>query len=147
MRYGGIILAIFLAASVNSWAKKEETLEQLKTRAESSSNLEERANLSVEIAERQLHNADQFYTQGSSEQARAAVEDIVAYSEKARDAATKSGKKLKPTEIAMRKMAHKLRDIKRTLNFEDQGPVQAAIDRLESIRTDLLAKMFGKGEK
>ena len=45
-------------------------------------------------------------------------------------------------------MAHKLRDMKRTLSFEDQAPVQDAIDRLEHVRTDLLTKMFGiKGEK
>jgi hypothetical protein len=73
---------------------------------------------------------------------------VATFSEKARDAASKSGKKLKPTEIAVRKMAHKLRDMKRTLSFEDQAPVQDAIDRLEHVRTDLLTRMFGiKGEK
>ncbi len=46
----------------------------------------------------------------------------------------------------LRKMAAKLRDIKRTLVFEDQAPVQATVDHLEQVRTELLARMFGKKE-
>ena len=145
MRYWSILVAILLTMA-SSWAKKEETLEQLKTRAESA-NLEERASVCVEIAERQLTNADKLYTEGNAERARAAVNDVVTYTEKARDAATQSGKRLKPTEIAVRKMAHRLSDIRRTLNFEDQPPVQEAIEHLEKIRTELLGKMFGKGQK
>ena len=57
------------------------------------------------------------------------------------------GKRLKDTEIAVRKMAEKFRDVKRTLPFEDQAPVQQAIDSLEKMRTDLLAVMFGKKGK
>jgi hypothetical protein len=71
----------------------------------------------------------------------------VNYSDKARDAAIRSGKKVKDTEIAVRKMAEKLRNIKRTLAFEDQAPVQSAIDRLEQMRTDLFERMFGKRQK
>jgi hypothetical protein len=44
-------------------------------------------------------------------------------------------------------MAEKLRDIKRTLAFEDQPPVIQAIDRLEDIRTTLLKEMFAKENK
>jgi hypothetical protein len=43
-------------------------------------------------------------------------------------------------------MANKLRDMKHTLNFEDQAPVQEAIDHLERVRTDLLARMFGSNK-
>ena len=71
---------------------------------------------------------------------------MVLFSQKARDAAVRSDRKLKSTEIAIRKMAAKLRDIKRTVIFEDQVPLQAAADRLESFRTDLQTKMFGKGK-
>jgi hypothetical protein len=79
--------------------------------------------------------------------ARAAVADVVNFSDKASSAAIQSGKKLKHTEISVRRMASKLRDIKRSLAFEDQPPVQSAIDHLESLRTQLLSKMFGKGTK
>ncbi|MBV9574065.1 MAG: hypothetical protein JOY93_08420, partial [Acidobacteriales bacterium] len=62
------------------------------------------------------------------------------------DAATKSGKHLKDTEIALRKMAAKLRDIKRIASLEDQRQVQEATDHLEQVRTDLLSHMF-KGKE
>jgi hypothetical protein len=41
-------------------------------------------------------------------------------------------------------MADKLRDIKRTLPFEDQPPLEQSIRRLEDIRTALLKEMFAK---
>jgi hypothetical protein len=44
-------------------------------------------------------------------------------------------------------MAEKLRDIKRTLAFEDQLPVERAIRRLEDVRTTLLQEMFAKDKK
>ena len=108
--------------------------------------VEDRPALCVEIAERQLKAANELYTAGKVEEAQTAVRDVVAYSEKGHDAAMESGKKVKNTEIAFRKMAAKLRDIKRSLNFDDQAPVEAAADRLESLRTDLLSHMFGKGK-
>lgn len=141
-----VILAILLSCSLAVWAKKEETLEDLKSRAETT-NLEERAGICVRIAEEQVKAADKLFTEGKAEEGRAALQDVITYSEKARDAATQSGKKLKATEIAVRKMARKLHDVKRTVAFEDQAPIQEAIDHLERVRTDLLAKMFGKGGK
>jgi polyhydroxyalkanoate synthesis regulator phasin len=137
--------AILLATSVLAFAYKTETLQELMARADSAK-VEDRPALCVEIAERQLKSADELYTAGKIDDARAAVQDVVTYSEKAHDAAIQSGKKVKNTEIAFRKMAAKLRDIKRSLNFDDQAPVQAAADRLESLRTDLLSHMFGKGK-
>ena len=71
----------------------------------------------------------------------------MTYSEKARDAATQTKKHLKNIEIDVRKIADKLRDIKRTLAFEDQPPVEQAIRRLEDVRTTLLHEMFAKENK
>ena len=82
----------------------------------------------------------------SAQIAHADLKDVVSYSEKATTAATQTGKKLKNIEIAVRKMAERLRDIKRSLNFEDQPPVQEAAERLEKLRNQLLAKMFGNGK-
>ncbi|PYX95943.1 MAG: hypothetical protein DMG71_07600 [Acidobacteria bacterium] len=146
MRKQTIIFALLLVTSLAAWSRKEETLEELKARAETA-NVDERAGVCVRIAERQLQASDKLFVEGKSDEARAALEDVVDYSEKARDAATKSGKKLKPTEIAVRKMAHKLRDVKHTVAFEEQPRIQEAIEHLERVRTDLLAKMFGRGEK
>ncbi len=144
-RTSSLLLLSLVLASVFSLAK-EESLEQLVTRA-GTARAEDQAVLYASAAEHQLKAADQLYTAGKVDDARAAVGDIVNSSEKATNAAIQSGKKLKNTEIAVRRMAAKLRDIKRSLAFEDQGPVQNAIDRLEILRTELLSKMFEKGPK
>jgi hypothetical protein len=145
MRLPITIAAVLLATSFLAFAYKTETLQELIAR-EQSARVEDRPTLCLEIAERQLKSADELYTAGKIDDAQAALKDIVTYSEKAHDAAIQSGKKVKNAEISFRKMAAKLRDIKRSLNFDDQAPVQAAADRLESLRTDLLTHMFGKGK-
>jgi hypothetical protein len=127
-------------------AAKDETVDQLKSRFESA-RPEDRPELAIRIAQHQLRDADKLYSDGKVDQAVTAVGDIVTYSEKARDAATQTKKHLKNVEIDVRKMAEKLRDIKRTLVFEDQAPVEQAIRRLEDIRTTLLKEMFAKDTK
>ena len=145
MRIRIIILAMLVASSLIAFARKEETLAELIARAESSK-LDDRPHLYMEIARWQVKTADQLYSEGKPEEGRAAVSDVVQYSDKASDAATQSGKKLKDTEIAVRKIVARLRDIRRTLAFEYQAPVQQAVDHLEQVRTELLSQMFGKKE-
>lgn len=137
---------MLLAALTGPCWAVDQSVDELKARVEHA-RPEERPGLCIRIAEHQLRSADKLYADGNIEQARAAVEDIVAYSEKAGTAATQSRTHLKNVEIALRKISEKLRDIKRTLNFEDQAPVDRATQRLEDIRTTLLKEMFKKEKK
>jgi len=143
-----VTISIFLITlTLNLCAgAKDETVDQLKSRFESA-RPEDRPELAIRIAQHQLRDADKLYSDGKVDQAVTAVGDIVTYSEKARDDATQTKKHLKNVEIDVRKMAEKLRDIKRTLVFEDQAPVEQAIRRLEDIRTTLLKEMFAKDTK
>ena len=137
---------LLLAIACAYGAATDETVDELKARVESA-RPEDRADLCIRIAQRQLRNADRLYSNGNVDQARAAVDDIVTYSEKARDGASQTKKHLKNVEIDVRKMAEKLRDIRRTLAFEDQPPVEQAIRRLEDVRTTLLKEMFANDNK
>jgi len=139
------VLIVLFATCLAAFAYKEETLEQLVARAEAA-RIEDRSALYIEIAERQLKSAGELYRSGRTDDARQAVNDLVTYSQKAHDASAQTGKRLKNTEIAFRKMAAKLRDIKTTLNFDDQAPVQAAADHLEDLRTDLMSRIWSKGK-
>lgn len=141
-----VFIAGLIALTLAYAAAKDETVDELKARFERA-RLEDRAELGIRIAQQQLRNADKLYRSGESDKARAAVYDIADYSEKARDAATKTGKRLKNDEIDVRKMADKLRDIKRTLSYEDQPPIDQAIRRLEDVRTTLLNAMFANDNK
>jgi polyhydroxyalkanoate synthesis regulator phasin len=137
-----ITITLILAAAAYA-AAKEQTLQELIVRANAAP-LKEQPGLFIDVAERQLKSADELYGEGKVDDARAAIADVVTYSQRAHDAAVQSGKKLKQTEMASRKMSRRLRDLKRTLNFDDQAPVQTAADRLESLAQDLLSHMFGK---
>ena len=140
------LLALFMIAGCAlAFAREHESLEQLKARFEKTAP-KERVSLGLRIAEMQTDAADRLYGENKSDEGRAAVGDIVTYCEKASDAATGSGKKLKDAEITIRKIAHKLSDIKRSVNFDDQAPLQQAIDDLERVRTKLLSKMFDLGK-
>lgn len=139
-------MTLLFVLVLSALGRADESLDQLIKRAESAPE-RERAGLYTEIAERQLHAADAFYSSGENEKARAVLGDIVTNSEKASAAADRSSLRLKHTEISVRKMAAKLRDIRRTVAFEEQEPIEDAADRLEKLRTDLLSRMFAKGAK
>jgi hypothetical protein len=144
-----LLVAAFLAAfalaavAPPAFAAKDETLNQLIARAESA-RPEDRPALYLEIARQKAETADTLYKEGNTEAGNAALQDVVTFSKKATDGSINTGKKLKNTEITLRKMAEKFRDIKRTLAFDDQAPIQQTVDELEKMRTDLLSAMFGK---
>ena len=125
---------------------RELTLEELKGRVENAG-IAERPPLCIEISERQLDAADRLYIAGDSDNAQAALVDVAAFSELARDYAIRSHKHEKQSEIAIRKMARKLANLKHSVTHEEQPPIQQAIDRLERVRDDLLAAMFPNGVK
>jgi hypothetical protein len=141
-----IAIPILLFAFVAAAFPKNESIDELKARVDKAPP-EERSGICVHIAQEQLRATDKAYNEGNVEQARNSLADVVAYSEKARDAALVSRKHLKNVEIAVRKIAEKLNDIKRTLNYEDQPPVAETVKRLEDIRTTLLSEMFKKEKK
>lgn len=143
-----LLIVMALAGFSIAVARERESLEQLKARVDTASP-KDRVSLALQVAQRQIATADTLFKDGKSEDARAAVQDAVSYTERAGQAATESGKKLKEAEISVRKLAHKLSDIKRSVSFEDQPPVQDAVDHLEHIRTRLLNRMFDleKGNK
>jgi len=141
-----LALFLFLLALAATGVAREETVAELKGRLQNA-RPEDRPELCGRIAQLQLKAADRLYTEGHVEEARAAVEDVAAYFEKARDFAIASKTHLKNIEIDARKASERLADIKRTLAFEDQAPVEQAIHRIEDVRTSLLNAMFGDKKK
>jgi hypothetical protein len=141
-----IALFLFLFSLAVNCAALQETVAELKTRIESA-RPEEKPDLCVRLARLQVHAADKLYNDGHVDEARVAVEDVATSLEKARDAAIATKAHLKNVEIDARKIAVKLGDIKRTLAFEDQPPVEKAIHRIEDVRTALLNEMFSEKKK
>jgi hypothetical protein len=140
-----LLLTLLLFPFVVSRAD-EPNVEEMKERVANVS-IGDRPSLCLRISERQLDAADKSYMAGESEKGDAALKDVVAFSELARDYAIQAHKHEKQAEIAIRKMANKLIGLKHTVGHEDQEEVQKTIDRLQHIRDDLLEAMFSKGNK
>jgi hypothetical protein len=138
-----LALAVVMAAAVPS---NEPSVEELKARLASTS-IGDRPHLCVQIARRQLVEADKLYAAADAEKGQAALVDVVAYSELARDYAIQSHKYQKQSEIAVRAMTRKLTELMHSIGHDEQAPVRDAINRLQRVRDDLLKAMFPKGAK
>src|SRR5689334_7984473 len=113
-----IFIKLILMLPVTVFAK-DEALQAIIQHADSAQ-LKDQPGLYMKIAQHQLKEADKQFTAGNSEAAHEAVKNIVQYAQKSADTSAQSGKRLKDTEIDLRKIADKLRDINHTLTFEDQ---------------------------
>lgn len=142
MRTRAWVMVCCLLAAALCFGRKEETVEQLIARA-NEARPDQQVELYTEVAERELKFAIEANKAGQSEALRSALQQIVKYSGNAHVVAMHSDKHLKRTEIKLRGISAKLRDLKSNAEVDDQAPVQAAIDELEAFRTDLLHAMFG----
>jgi hypothetical protein len=143
---GGVLTVLVAIFLVLPMAAKEQSVDELKARL-SSTSIGDRPQICLQIAERQLDDADKLYSALESEKAQSDLTDVVAFSELARDYAIQSHKHQKQTEIAVRKMTRKLNDLRHAVSHEELAAVQNAIDRLQRVRDDLLLAMFPKGKK
>jgi len=142
---GIIVLPIVLAAGLMPLAP-QRNIEGLKAEADHAVGGHQ-AKLCSELAEHLVGVADEQFTQGSSEQAQATVQDILKYTEKARDAAVKSHDNMKQTEIRLRQIQRRLEALKRTLTVDDRPPLDAVEKKIEQYRQDLLDAMFSPKKK
>ncbi|MGA2375197.1 MAG: hypothetical protein ABSF72_06735 [Candidatus Sulfotelmatobacter sp.] len=141
----GLALSALAAPSLLR-GREEPSVEEQKERVANLA-VGDRPALCIHISERQLGDADRLYIAGDSEKGQAALADVVAYAELARDYAIQSHKHEKQSEIAIRKMTRKLSDMNHAFSHEDQAQIQNTIDRLQKIRDDLLVAMFPKVDK
>ena len=139
-------LAALLLLSGSALAVSD-TQAELKAKADAAHGGEQ-AKLCLLYAHRQLEAANDLFTNGDVEQAQADVQEVMVYTRKAAEAAESSGKHMKQTEIALRELSKRMHDIADSLAVEDRPPLREAMDSIEQLRSELLARMFGtQGDK
>lgn len=136
------ILILALSTGLFCFAKTEETLPQLMARADAAS-AGQQADLCMEVAEREVKLAVAAYNANKIDEGRESLQQIMKYADKGHSAAIQSGKRMKHTEIKLRQVALRLRDLKSNIDVDEQSLAQAAIDKLEDFRTEILKNMFG----
>jgi len=145
--WGAVLLAAVVAGvTVRAAAGPEPTVEALKAKL-SGTSIGDRPHLCLEIAQLRLTETDTDYAASDYEKGQAALVDVVAFTELARDYSIQSRKHQKQTEIAVRGMARKLTDVMHSLPNDAKAPLQDAITHLQRVRDDLLLAMFPKGAK
>jgi hypothetical protein len=137
---GSILLFLFLSGAA-AYGSEPETLEQLIAKADAASP-EKQPGLYLQVADKEVKAAIEDYKASKPEDARVALQQVVTYADKAHALVLKSGKHLPGTEIKIRRMAGRLRDLKQNVDADEQAGVQTAMDKLEGFRTDLLKAMF-----
>jgi hypothetical protein len=137
-----LAILIFVSAGLFCLARQKETLPELMARADAASSGRQ-ADLCMEVAEREVKAAIEAYKANKIDEGRDSLQQIVKYADKGHSAAIQSRKRLKHTEIKLRQAALHLRDLKFNVDVDDQPLVQAAVDKLEDFRTQMLNNMFG----
>ncbi len=135
--------ALWLLLSSFACLAGNQPPQDLKARADAAQG-SEKVTLSLEYAHHQLEHANTLYTDGDVEKAEAAIHEVVTYSRQAAETAASVNKRLKQTEIELRKIEHRMRDIGQSLNIDDRPPVEQGVQELEQMRASLLARMFGE---
>jgi len=141
-KFWGAVVLLVLSLVAVSWGRKQETLEELIARADAAKP-DHQSKLYLDVAEREMDALMESYKKNDWNNFRSELQQVVNYCGKAHTAAIQSDKKLKGTEIKIREISGKLRDLKLNVDFDDEAVVQTAINQLEGFRTDLLQKMFG----
>lgn len=139
-----LIPLLFLLLPVGTPA--QQALPDLQAQAEAAQG-KKRAELFMEVAEQRLDQASRLFNEGKGDEAHEAVKKSVAASQEAGDAARKSHKRLKQTEISVRLIVRRLTDLSNTLEFDDREAIKPSLEKLEEIRRQLLEEMFGKKKK
>ena len=146
VKYVGAVALVLLAVAVASSGKREETLEQLIARADAA-RPDQQPDLYVEIAERQMKSLLDASHDERWAEFRVTLQDVIKYCDRAQVTAIQSKKKVKRTEIKIRQISVRLRNMKFDVDADDQPSVQAAVDKLEHFRAELFKSMFSMGDK
>lgn len=106
-----------------------------------------RAKLFAELAHEEMEAADKAFIDGNVDLGHRLAAEAGNDADQASKAALDSGKRLKDTEIELRKLQFRTRDIGQSLNFEDRPPLDKIVRRIEAMREAILDRMFAGKKK
>lgn len=104
----------------------------------------DRGKVYSQIARELVEEANDRFNLGDLEKGMASIKQAVDFAEKAARAAREKSKKIKDTEINLRKCTRRLDEVRRSLALDDQAPLVAAHERMEQLNKDLLHHMFAE---
>jgi hypothetical protein len=141
MRYCFLLTMLVVTGSL--FAGQKPSMEELERKIESAHG-GKKAELLLQLTHEQLVQVDSLYHDGNNDKAFALLKDAGSNADQATAVSLDSGKRLKDTEIELRKLSERLQAMRQEANFEDRKPFDVCIQSLEQDRSKLLDRMFKK---
>jgi hypothetical protein len=141
MRYAFLLTMLLLTSAV--YAGEKPSVEELQRKIESAHG-GKKAELLVQLARDQVEMADALYHDGNTDKAFNMLKEAGSNADQATSVSLDSGKRLKDTEIDLRKLSERTQAIRQEANFEDRKPFDTCIQGIEQDRSKLLDRMFKK---
>lgn len=136
-----VILLLTTCGTAFSAAQNASPAE-LQQRADQASGAE-CARLSMQAARQALENAKRLFAGGDSKAAHEAIDVSLAYARRAVDCSVQAHKTEKATEIDLRHLIGRAKEVLQTLDTEDQPHLSQLLTELETQRDHLLQAIFG----
>lgn len=143
-----LTIVLVLSFGAIAWDKPAEKvadaeIARLKDKASKMKD-EDRAHTYSEICLQLAEAANEEYADGNPQKGVERIKELLDYAQKVLDLAQQKDKKVKQSEINIRKCSRRLEEIRRTVNLEDQPPIEEAVKKLDAVREDLLKVVFRK---
>ena len=141
MRYSFLLVMLLLTCALHAGDKP--SVEELQRKIESAHG-GKKAQLLLQLARDQVELADNLYHDGYIDKAFSLLKSAGSNADQATSVSLDTGKRLKDTEIELRKLSERTQAIRQQANFEDRKPFDDCIQDLEQNRSKLLDRMFKK---
>ncbi len=137
-----VFCAIDMAAQPHPLASSQQAVLELKQRADAASGAE-CARLSLQAARQLLEEANREFGAGNPKTAHEEVDSSLHYARRSVDCSLQARKGEKSTEIELRKLIRRIKDVTQTLDSEDRPHLTRAIIELDKQRDRVLRGIFG----
>jgi len=141
MRYAFLLTMLLLTSALHAGQKL--SVEELQRKIESAHGAK-KAELLLQLSHGQVEQVDNLYHDGNADKAFDLLKEVGSNADQATSISLESGKRLKDTEIELRKLSERLQAIRQEASFEDRKPFDVSIQNLEQNRSKLLDRMFNK---
>jgi hypothetical protein len=130
------------ALSISTVCMPQDSAKTLQQRADAAGGAQ-CAQLGMQIARISPERAHQLFNSGDSSAAQESLGTMLHYAKRSVDCALLSRKREKPTEIELRGLVRRTREVVRTVDSEQREQFEQATDALERERDRLLQAIFG----
>jgi hypothetical protein len=132
-------ILVFLLVSLSLHA--QATVDQLRARMQQASG-GNKAKFAMQIAAVHVEQASTEFSAGQSEKGHELIREAAELVQVAGDASLNANKKVKDTEISVRKLERRLQEIHRSVSFDDQDEIDESLKVISVVRNQLLDRMF-----